>query len=86
MLLKIFSILTTIAGTLMSLSHFPQAFRILKRKSSKDISLLMYSMFTFGSCVWLGYGILTEDWPNIISFSFAVIGTFFVLGLTLKYR
>lgn len=83
---NVLAVLVSIFGILMSLSHFPQAVRIIKRKSSQDISLFMYSIFMVGSYVWLAYGIVFGILPVIISFIVAVIGTTSVFVLTLRYR
>ena len=86
MLFAIVSILATIMGIAMSLSHFSQAYKIYKRKSAKDISLTFITVFTIGAYIWLAYGLLLQEWPVIISFLIACFGTTTVLFLTLKYR
>ena len=86
MLVEVFKILVVIIGVLMSLGHFPQAYRIYKRKSSKDVSLLTYLIFAVGSYACLIYGIIIMELPVIISFVVAVIGTTSVLVLIFKYR
>jgi len=86
MLFAIVSILATIMGIIMSLSHFSQAYKIYKRKSAKDISLTFITVFTIGAYIWLAYGLLLQEWPVIISFLIACFGTTTVLFLTLKYR
>ena len=75
MWIEILNLLVTLMGVLMSLGHFPQAYKIYKRKSSKDISLVTYSIFTFGSIIWLAYGITLNQLPIVITFIIAVIGT-----------
>jgi len=86
MLFAIVSILATIMGIIMSLSHFSQAYKIYKRKSAKDISLTFITVFTIGAYIWLAYGLLLQEWPVIISFLIACFGTTTVLFLTLRYR
>ncbi len=86
MLFTIVSVLATIMGIVMSLSHFSQAYKIYKRKSAKDISLTFITVFTIGAYVWLAYGLLLQEWPVIISFLIACFGTTTVLFLTLRYR
>lgn len=86
MLFELISILATIIGVAMSLSHFSQAYKIYKTKSAKDISLIFIFVFTLGAFIWLTYGILLNEWPVILSFGIAVFGTISVLILTLKYR
>jgi len=86
MLFEIVSVLATIMGIIMSLSHFSQAYKIYKRKSAKDISLTFITVFTIGAYIWLAYGLLLQEWPVIISFLIACFGTTTVLFLTLRYR
>ena len=80
------AILTSIFGTLMSVAHFAQAYRIYKRKSSKDVSLTMYSIFVVGTIIWVLYGIATRDWPVIISFGVGIVGCLAAFILTIYYR
>jgi len=86
MLIDFLNYLVAIVGVFMSLAHFPQAYRIYHRKSSKDISLTTYSIFTLGSIIWLFYGIVLNQWPIIATFAVAVVGTLSVITLAIKYR
>lgn len=85
-MIEVLSIAVAIMGVAMSAGHFPQAYKIWKRKSAKDVSLLTYSIFALGDWVWLAYGIALKQWPIIVSFTIGVVGTMLVLGLALKYR
>jgi len=84
--MDILSILTTIFGIAMSFGYYPQAYKIFKRKSVKDISLFTFSIFFIGIVVWLIYGLNKIDWPIIISNATALIGCGLVLGLYLVYK
>lgn len=42
---NIIAILATIAGVIMSLGYYPQAIKIIKRKSARDVSPTTYLMF-----------------------------------------
>jgi MtN3 and saliva related transmembrane protein len=86
MLVKIFSIVVSIFGILMSIGYFPQAYKIWKKKSAENISLITYFIFFIGCFTWLVYGILLQDIPIIVSFIVGVIGSFLVLFMSLKYR
>lgn len=79
-------IATSIAGIAMSLAHLPQAYRIWKRKSSKDVSLTMYTIFFIGSFVWLAYGSSIGSKPIIISYAVAVACTSLTYALAILYR
>ena len=82
----ILEILTTIVGTAMSLAYFPQAYRIWKNKSSKNISVLTFFIFSLGTLLWTIYGIYVKSWVIIISFIPGVVGSWTILLLTIYYR
>jgi len=86
MWIELLNFLVTLMGILMSLGHFLQAYKIYKRKSAKDISLITYATFTIGSYVWLVYGIVMGAWPIIASYTISVIGTTIAMILIIKYR
>lgn len=86
LLMKLFQVLTTIVGVVMSIGYFPQAYKIYKNKSAANISLLSFSIAAFGTMVWTLYGFFIQDLVVILSFVVGVIGSRLVLLLTLKYR
>lgn len=49
------------AGFLTTLSFVPQALKIHRTKSAKDISLWMFIAFTIGITAWLLFGILKHE-------------------------
>ena len=61
------SVLATIFGAVGGLANFPQAYKILKRKSAKDISILTYSFLFIGAVVWIFYGIEIRNVAVIIT-------------------
>ncbi len=61
------AIITTIFGTMMSFGYFTQTYKIFKRKSAKDVSLITYLFFAVGISIWLIYGISIMNYPIIIS-------------------
>jgi len=84
--MKIFQMFVTVMGTVMSLGYFPQAYKIWKNKSSSDISLPTYIIFSIGTLTWLIYGILIHDFTIILGFVIGVVGSWSVLGLSILYR
>ena len=74
-----------IAGTLTTLAFVPQVWRVWKTRSTRDISLSMYLVFTTGVAFWLAYGLLLGAWPIIVTnvITLALTGT--VLGLKLRH-
>jgi MtN3 and saliva related transmembrane protein len=85
MLLEIFNLIVPVVGVLMSVGYFPQALRIIRNKSAKDVSLLMYIIMAVGTWVWLLYGILIGSITIILGFVVGVIGSNLVLALKLVY-
>ncbi len=84
--MNVLAVLTTIAGVIMSFGYYPQAFKIIKNKSVKNVSLSTYLMFFPGVVIWLLYGISLKDIPLIVANSLAVIGCFLVLLAYFIYR
>jgi len=82
----ILEFLTTIMGILMSLAYFPQAYKMFRNKSAKNISIISYCIFALGTTLWFVYGITISSWVIILSFVPGVIGSWLVLILTLIYR
>ena len=74
-----------IAGTLTTIAFVPQVWRVWKTRSTKDISLSMYLVFTAGVVFWLAYGLMLGAWPIIVAnvVTLALTGT--VMGLKLRH-
>jgi MtN3 and saliva related transmembrane protein len=80
------TVLGLVAAILTTSAFLPQAVKTIKTKHTKDLSLGMYSILTFGIFLWLVYGIFIGDLPiimaNAITLAFCVI----ILSLIIKYR
>jgi MtN3 and saliva related transmembrane protein len=76
---------TTVVGVAMSLSYFVQIAKILKTKSAKDLSLIMFTVFCIGLTLWLLYGLAIKNLPLIIVNAVSVVAAYILLGLILKY-
>lgn len=61
------------AGILTSVAMIPQLVKVLKEKNVEDISGGMFVVLIIGLSLWIWYGILKEEWPIILSNSFAVL-------------
>jgi MtN3 and saliva related transmembrane protein len=64
-----------IAAACTTFSFLPQAMQAWRTRSTKDISLGMFSVMTFGVALWVIYGVARMDVPliaaNVITFGFA---------------
>ncbi len=81
-----YTIIGLLAATCTTFSFLPQAVKVIRTKQTKDLSLVMYSVFTLGVFLWLMYGILVKDAPliiaNIITFILAAI----ILIMKIRYK
>lgn len=55
------------AATLTTASFIPQAWLSFRSGDVSGISLGMYSIFTLGIALWLGYGLLLQAWPIVLA-------------------
>ena len=84
--LTIFTLIGLTAATCTTISFLPQAIRVIKTKQTRDISLSMYIIFSFGTFLWLTYGVLTKDIPIILANAITFALSFIILMLKLKYK
>ena len=63
-----------------TIAFLPQVIQTWRSRSTKDISLAMFVVFTTGIFLWLVYGVILHDVPLI-----AANGTTFVLSGTILY-
>jgi len=80
MITEIFEILAAVFGVLMASAGFPQALKIFRTKSAKDISIFSRLIMLIGGIVWLIYGFLIINFPIIISNIFGTIAEILVIG------
>lgn len=73
------------AATLTTTAFIPQAWQVWRTRHTADISLGMYTLFTLGVALWLGYGILLASWPIIIANCITLLLAGAVLVMKLKF-
>ena len=71
----------TTFGIMMALGYFPQAWKMYRTKSVKDISPFSFLIFFVGNLTWEIYGFSINNWPLIISPLFGLVGAGLVLLL-----
>lgn len=74
------------AGIVTTLAFLPQAFRIVKTRKTRDISLLWALAMNTGSILWLIYGILKHDMPIIAANTVTLLLLMVILYSKLRYR
>jgi len=61
---------------------FPQVYKIFKRKSAKDISILTYSFLLAAGIIWVLYGLEIQSYPIVITQS---IGNLNLVGIVVGW-
>jgi MtN3 and saliva related transmembrane protein len=80
------TIIGLLAAAFTAIAFFPQLMKVWKTKSTKDISLGMFSIFCVGVFLWVAYGILINDPPVIIANFLVFIQAFIILIFKVKYK
>ena len=74
-----------VAGTLSTIAFVPQAWRIWKTRSARDLSLPMYLIFTSGVALWFVYGLLLGAVPIIVCNGLTLVLAGTVLAMKLRF-
>ncbi|HEY1008463.1 MAG TPA: SemiSWEET transporter [Daejeonella sp.] len=74
------------AGCFTGVSLLPQLIKMVKEKSSQDISIVMLVCLLIGLCLWIIYGIMKEDWPIILTNAFSLLVNCCIIILNSVYK
>lgn len=80
------NLLGIVAGTLTTIAFVPQVVRIWRTRSTHDISLSMFCIFSLGVVCWLCYGIALGSWPIILANLVTLVLSLTVLYFKLVYK
>ena len=69
-----------------TVSFLPQAIKTIQTKDTSGISLSMYSLFAFGTLLWLLYGIFTSNVPVYTANGVTLIFAAIILVYKIKYK
>lgn len=76
---------TTVVGTIgacASVASFtPQAWKIIRERSAKGLSLAMFALTTLAFTAWTIFGVLKGEWTLIIPNAICLIFAVFILGM-----
>lgn len=79
--MTILASLATITGIFLGLGSLPQAIKIFRTKSAKDIAPTTYVIMVAGSSIWILYGLELQSLPIMIPNTLGVIlGTVILVG------
>ena len=59
------TVVSLFAATLSTVSFVPQAWAIIRSRSTEGVSLKMYLITVVGFVAWLTYGVLVRQWAIV---------------------
>lgn len=80
------TVLGLLAAFCTTLSFLPQAIKTIQTKDTTGISLSMYALFTFGTLLWLVFGLFSYNIPIIAANFVTVIFAAIILFYKIKYK
>jgi MtN3 and saliva related transmembrane protein len=84
--MKYIPILGYLAAFISTASFAPQAWKIIRSRETKDISLGMYLLTVSGFVLWLLFGVLIGQWPLVLSNGICLVLSTFILTMKLLPR
>ena len=80
------TIIGVLAACASTISFAPQAWKIIKSRETKDISAGMYILTVSGFALWTTYGLVTRQWPLIVTNAICLVLAAFILLMKLLPR
>jgi MtN3 and saliva related transmembrane protein len=74
-----------LAGFCTTVSFLPQVRKTWRTRSTEDISLGMFLVFTIGCALWLLYGVLTHNIAIILPNAVTIVLSAVILACKLRY-
>lgn len=74
------------AGALTTVAFVPQVVKIWRTRSTHDISLGMFALFSTGLVLWLIYGISIGSAPIVIANTITLTLALTILYFKLRYK
>jgi len=75
------SVIGGLAAAASTSSFAPQAWKIIKTRETKGISVGMYGITVVGFALWFAYGLLLGQWPLIFTNSVCLLLSAFILAM-----
>jgi MtN3 and saliva related transmembrane protein len=74
-----------LAAACTTISFVPQLVRVWQLRSAREISLIMFSIYSLGVLLWLIYGICIRSTPIILANITALVLSLAILVLKLRF-
>ena len=74
-----------VAGILTTIAFLPQAIKIWRNKSAKDVSLAMFACLCTGVVLWIIYGFMLGAFPVILANGVTLCIAATILAFKIRY-
>lgn len=75
-----------LAAACTTIALFPQVYKIYKTRSTRDLSLPMYIIFSVGILLWLVYGIIIKNPPIIFANAISIVSCAYILAMMIRNK
>jgi MtN3 and saliva related transmembrane protein len=79
-------VLGLFAGALTVVAFFPQLLKVWRTRSTKDISLGMFSIFCAPVFTWFVYGMLTNNMPVTVANFLVFVQALIIVVFKVRYH
>lgn len=83
--MELSNIIGIVAGIITTSALIPQAIKIYRTKSAKDISLAMFIFLALGVFLWLIYGLMIEELPVILANAVSLSLISLIIFMKIRY-
>ena len=80
------TVLGLFAGALTVVAFFPQLLRVWRTRSTRDISLGMFSIFCVAVFLWFVYGVLINNVPVMVANFLVFVQALIIVAFKVKYH
>ena len=79
-------IIGVLAALCTTIAYAPQAYKIFKEKSAKEVSLSMYLILVLGLILWLTYGFLIDSFAIKLANTITMVLALSIIYFKLRYK
>ena len=79
-------LIATIVGVISQSGYYAQGFKIIKNKSSRNVSLITFLLYSILLFLWIVYGVMISNAPIIICNVIGIIGCLIVVISYIAFR
>lgn len=73
-----------VAAILTTIAFVPQVIKVFRTRSTRDVSIGMYALFTTGVTMWFCYGVMIGSWPVMAANAITLVLAGLVLVMKIR--